>query len=186
MSPGLADAPFRIHRLPVDLIDRVVLDDGRAVILRPVLPQDAAATRAFVAGLSLRSRYRRFHMGLSHLPDAMLEGLTQVDHEQHVALVAQPVGEEAGALVAEARYVRRADSAAAEFALVVADDWQRQGLGRRLLQRLARHAARQGVAELHGDILHDNEAMLGLVRQLGARLGGAPGGRGLLRARFGP
>lgn len=186
MSPGLAGAPYRIHRLPVDLIDRIALDDGRAVIVRPVLPQDAAATRAFVAALSSRSRYRRFHVGLSHLPDALLEGLTQVDHDRHVALVAQPVGEEAGALVAEARYVRRADSASAEFALVVADEWQGQGLGRRLLQSLARHAARQGVKELHGDILHDNEAMLRLVRQLDARLGTSPGGQGLLRARFVP
>ena len=43
---------FRIHRYPTTLIDRVQQGDGRSVTIRPVLPQDAALQRAFVAALS--------------------------------------------------------------------------------------------------------------------------------------
>ena len=178
-----AEAPYRIHRLPVDLIDRVTLADGRELIVRPVLPQDAEATQDFVRALSRTSRYRRFHAGLPMLPAPLLEGLTQVDHDRHVALVAQTV-DDTPVLVAEARYVRRDDEPVAEFALVVADDWQGQGLGRMLLERLGRHAARHGVLRLEGDVLHDNAPLFALVEHFGGRITSPPGGHGVLRATF--
>lgn len=179
------EASRRPH-LPVGLIDRVTLRDGRGVVLRPVLPQDAAAAQEFVRALSLQSRRRRFHIGLVQLPPSLLERLTGVDHETHVAVVAQPAdadSDEPG-IVADARYVLDGDGCSAEFALAVADAWQGQGLGRTLLHSLTRHAARRGVRELHGDVLADNRPMVGLVDSLGAEVRVVRGERGVLRARF--
>jgi L-amino acid N-acyltransferase YncA len=90
--------------------------------------------------------------------------------EVHDGAVDQPV-----TLVAEARYVRNADSESAEFALVVADNWQRIGLGTTLTRVLARRARFTGVRRLWGDILEDNKAMRGLAHSLGARLSRAIG-----------
>jgi acetyltransferase len=73
-------------------------------------------------------------------------------------------------LVADARFVRNADSDSAEFALVVADNWRRIGLGTRLTRILAQRARFAGVRRLCGDVLDDNKAMRGLARSLGARL----------------
>lgn len=190
MSPAFAPAgagpapplPF----VPVGLMHPLALPDGRRVLVRPVLPQDGDAEQAFVAGLSAASRYRRFHVGLRVLPPSTLAQMTQVDHRSHVALVAQPQTEDDDdepPIVADARYVRQ-DAERAEFALAVADGWQRQGLGRHLLERLARHAARHGVRRLHGDVLADNAPMIALVTRLGARLRAHDGEPALLRATF--
>ena len=158
---------------PVGLIRPLTLRDGRRVLVRPVLPQDAATEQAFVMGLSAASRYRRFHVGLRMLPPTLLQQLTEVDHRAHVALVAQPEtdGSAPGdpGIVADARYVRTGDGRA-EFALAVADDWQHQGLGRALLQQLARHAARQGLHTLLGDVLADNLPMARLLQAMGCEL----------------
>ena len=90
--------------------------------------------------------------------------------EAHDGAVDQPA-----TLVAEARYVRNADSESAEFALVVADNWRRIGLGTTLTRILAQRARFTGVRRLWGDVLEDNKAMRGLAHSLGARLSRAIG-----------
>jgi GNAT superfamily N-acetyltransferase len=55
----------------------------------------------------------------------------------------------------------RAVTVRAEIALDVADDWQRLGLGTRLLHRLMSIARRQCVQDLFGDVLRDNAALRG-------------------------
>jgi len=158
--------------------DLLTLRDGRRVLVRPVLPQDAAAEQAFVVGLSPLARYRRFHLGLSELPAAQLRRFTEVDQSAHVALVA----ESADAIVADARYVRDATGRTGEFAIAVADAWQGSGLGRALMQRLLARARRSGLERLRGGVLADNEPMLAVMRRLGARLAADPEDATLYRA----
>ncbi len=183
---ALASTPWRF---PSVLIDRLALDDGRQVIVRPVLSFDAAAEQDFVRALSAGSRQRRFHVGLRELPPSLLRAMTEVDHDAHVAVVAEAIGDDDEAsIVADARYVRgpTPDLAAdeAEFAIAVADAWQGVGLGRALMKHLSRHAARHGVQRLVGDVLPGNRAMFAITDALGGRLAASPNGPGVIRAGF--
>jgi len=173
-------------RYPSALIDRLTLRDGRVVVVRPVAHFDAAAEQDFVRALSPASRLRRFHFGLRELPPSLLQAMTEVDHRDHVAIIAEAIeADDEPRLVADARYVREAaDPRGAEFALAVADDWQGRGLGRRLLARLSRHAARHGVQHLWGDVLATNQPMLALADVLGARVDASPEGANLRRVSF--
>jgi GNAT superfamily N-acetyltransferase len=178
-----------VWRFPSVLIDRLRLADGREVVVRPVLAFDAAAAQDFVRALSAGSRQRRFHVGLRELPPALLRAMTEVDHDAHVAIVAEAIGDDDEAtIVADARYVRgpTADLGRdeAEFAIAVADAWQGAGLGRTLMQRLARHAARHGITRLVGDVQHCNAAMFAITSALGGWLVASPNGPSVIRARF--
>jgi acetyltransferase len=174
-----------VPRFPVSLIDRLWLNDGRSVVVRPVLPQDADAEQRFVRALSPASRARRFHFGVRELAPGLLRSLTQIDHDRHVAVVAQADGEEdTPVIVADARYVRQDDGDEAEFAIAVADEWQGSGLGHQLLERLIRHARRHGVRRLVGDVLQDNQRMMELVRKSGGRMVHHPGDATLAQAAF--
>lgn len=167
--------------------DEIDLLDGRRVHVAPVRPQDADAERDFVGALSMTSRYRRFHFGLRELTPEASRAMTEIDQHHHVALVARPLGdtgETPAPIVADARYVMRADSADAEFAIAVADDWQGAGLGRALLARLSAHAREQGVRRLYGDVLWGNPGMLALVRSMGAQLSRLPGDATSVRVEF--
>jgi len=168
-----AEPRFQIHRYPTALIDRVQLRDGRSVTIRPVLPQDAALQQAFVQALSPATRYRRFHGPVKELPETTLRYMTEIDYASHLALLATTIDASQREIqVAEARWVRREPPDAtdvADFALVVADDWQRAGLGALLLSMLADSAAAQGIRRLSGDVLADNESMCRLLKRSGWR-----------------
>ena len=138
-------------RFPSALIDRIRLADGREVVVRPVLAIDAEAEQAFVRGLSLESRRKRFHLPIRELSPALLRQLTDVDHVGHVAIVAESLsGDDVPTIVADARYVK--EGAETHFAIAVADAWQNAGLGRAMTRRLLRYAERRGIARLVADM----------------------------------
>lgn len=182
-------APASAAAYPVGLIDRLNLPGQRAVVIRPILPQDADAEQAFVSGLSLASRHKRFHVGLQRLSPSLLKQMTEIDYRRHVALVAQAMADSRSLdavpeIVADARYVHLAATSEAEFAIAVADEWQSLGLGRALMARMARHAKAQGLSALVGDVLPENRRMLVLMRGLGAHTRPHPDGPQLVQVVY--
>jgi len=145
------------------------------VVIRPLLRQDAGAFRSFVEGLSPAARYERFQYVVKEVSPALLRLLVEADGRSHVALVATQ-GDE---VVGEARYVRA--GAGAEFALAVADEWRRRGVGKRLFAELLARARRDGLERLDGEVLTWNAAMLGFVEQQGFRVRSHPDDARLLR-----
>ena len=162
-------APPRLaRRYPAESVELRALPDGRPLLLRPLVPGDAPLLQDFVRGLSPESRYQRFQSGLRELSPALLAALVDVDYAQRMAFVAILYESRGKRLVGEARYAPAVDRpGGAEFALAVADDWQRHGIGARLFGKLLRHAAANGIARLHGDALYHNTAMLALARRHG-------------------
>jgi acetyltransferase len=143
----------------------VRLADDSRVTIRSIEPADAPLLVAGFAELSEESRYRRFFTPKRELDDGQLAYLTRVDHHDHEALVA--VDATGGSCVGVARFVRVAGEAA-EPAVVVADRWQRLGLGSALLERLTERARAEGVARFCGVVLAENEEAMGLLERLGA------------------
>jgi acetyltransferase len=158
-----------IHPYPVELIGDVELRDGTTLHVRPIRPEDAELERAFVNGLSEQARYYRFFYRLTELTPAMLARFTQVDYDRELALVALAPGPGAStqAFVGVGRYIASPDQVSAEFAIVVADAWQRRGVARVLMRGLIVCAKRRGFERLAGSILRVNEPMLAFVRSLG-------------------
>jgi acetyltransferase len=159
-----------IHPYPVELIEDVVLRDGATLTIRPIRPEDGELEREFVDGLSPESRYYRFFYQLHELTPAMLARFTQVDYDREMALVAiTDIGHPHGhpSFVGVARYIANPDGESAEFAVVVADDWQKRGVAHALMTRLIRSATDRGLARLDGSILRSNVAMLAFVAALG-------------------
>ncbi len=147
-------------------VEEVTLRDGSIVRLRPVRPEDKPLFLEAWERLSPRSRYRRFLAAKDRLTPAELRYLTEVDGENHVAIVALhgPPGRERG--VGVARFVRLPGRpGAAEAALAVTDDFQNRGLGALLADRLARAARRRGIRRAVCEVLPGNEPVRKLLRR---------------------
>ncbi len=139
---------------------------ARRVQIRPIEPDDKDALARGFDRLSEESRYRRFLSPRGPLSQAELSYLTEVDHRDHEALVA--VDPETDEGVGVARFIRSAeDPAVAELAVAVADDWQGQGVGSQLAAELARRAREEGVTCFTALALAENDAILGVLQDLG-------------------
>jgi acetyl coenzyme A synthetase (ADP forming)-like protein len=148
---------------PAELESEVLLADGRVAQVRPIVPEDAEALRAFAGRLSAETVYLRFFSARRQLTDAELRHFTNVDYERRLAIVAFVDGE----LVAVARYERLGDGNEAEVAFTVRDDQQGRGLGTVLLEHLASAALTRGITTFVGDTLPENSKMLGVFREAG-------------------
>jgi acetyltransferase len=156
-----------IHPYPAELETELSLRDGTRLQVRPIRPEDADLERAFVAGLSEETRYRRFMQNLPGLTPQMLARFTQVDYDRELALIALGSVRRRERILGVARYVANPDHESAEFAVVVADAWQGRGLGRALMELLIARARARGYSRLVGNVLAINTPMLGLAASLG-------------------
>jgi acetate---CoA ligase (ADP-forming) len=156
----------------------VILRDGSTLRLRAPAAEDADALVEFFAGLSDHSRYLHFH-GFPALGPKLVESLLEPDWEERGALV----GSLDGRIVAVANWVRLRDPRAAEVAFAVGDEFQRRGIGTRLLEQLAARAAAAGIEEFVAEVMHENSAMLGVFRDAGFSVTRAGEG-GELEIRF--
>jgi acetyltransferase len=153
---------------------RTRLRDGTEIVIRPIEPGDAEREQAFVRSLSPESRYFRFMSALRELPADMLYRFTHPDLRHELALVALTGEGDDARQIGVARCVGDAGRTSAEFAVVVADDWQNRGVGTRLLCELMRAAHALGLTQIWGDILATNHRMLGLMASLGFDIRAAP------------
>lgn len=155
---------------PADLAEHWSTADGTPVLIRPIRPDDAGIERDFINGLSERARYFRFMQNLKAVPETLLARLTQIDYGREMALIAvvDTAGKEAE--VGVARYITTIEGESCEFAVVVADAWQRRGIGLRLMEQLMVAARAYGFKRIEGDVLSNNAEMLALARKLGFRV----------------
>lgn len=174
---------YGIHHYPTECIETRVLADTSRQTLRPILPQDAGLLGDLMSRLSPEDRRRRFH-GVVKLSAPRLQEMACIDFRRHLALVVTTAWNGGGErLIADARYVVDADGQGAEFALVVDVAWQRQGVGAWAMRALQEAATHGGLQWLHGEVLHDNTPMLGLMRRCGFILSPDPEDDGLLRVQ---
>ena len=156
------------------------LPDGSPLVVRPIRADDKRLLEQGLANLSARSVERRFLAPKPRFSRAELRYLTEVDGRDHVALVAESPTQPARRLVGVARFVRLPDDpAAAEAAIVVADDWQGRGVGSVLARELAARARGLGVRRFTATMASDNEPARRLLQKLTDHLEQRHGGAGV-------
>ena len=141
--------------------------DGTPVTIRAIRPEDFELERQFVRGLSADTGYMRLLSG-RQLTNEEIERFVNVDERRETALVAIVQAQGREREVGVARFVRdEKRPGEAEFAIVLSDDWQGRGLGKRLLSVLIEFARTHGVRRMVGITLATNMGMLTLARRLG-------------------
>jgi acetyltransferase len=172
-----------LHSYPAHLSRTWTLASGESLRVRPIRHDDGELEEAFVCALSFESRYQRMLSGGTKVTAEWIDSMTHIDYRRHMAFAVTTAINGAEQFIGVGRYVADAVKSSAEVALVLADAWQGQGLGRRLLDNLLEHAASAGICEVVGVVLATNVAMLRLARSLGFAVTAEPGDATVMRIR---
>lgn len=159
-----------MNRTQLKELDRpVATHSGGGVAYREVVAADCDAMFSFLAGLSLRTRFLRFFAPASPPSPAVLRAMCGGGRTTD-AIVAT----HGGVVVAHGM---AADSVSPEGCLVsdigvvVADGWQNQGVGSRILDQVVARAMARGVSVLVMDVLPENKQMLAMISRRWAGAG---------------
>jgi acetyltransferase len=141
--------------------------DGIRFRIRPIRPDDESLDRQFIVRLSPESRYKRMMCAMKEPSPELMHRFVHVDYKRNMAFVAllgEPPNEE---MIGVARYSQDTDGPDCEFAVAVADAWQARGVGATLTRLLFEYAHEQGIHQVYGEILANNDQMIDLVHWLG-------------------
>ncbi|KAA0919782.1 bifunctional GNAT family N-acetyltransferase/acetate--CoA ligase family protein [Dietzia sp. ANT_WB102] len=141
----------------------VLGSDGRAVRVRPILPNDAEKISRFHISLSDRTRYLRYFGSHDVLSERELDRMTNVDYRDRMAFVAELGAEVIGMAI----YERLPNSTFAEVAFTISDQHQGRGLGSIFLEHLAGAAAECGIDHFEAEVLSENRSMIQVFRRAG-------------------
>ncbi|MEF8702471.1 MAG: GNAT family N-acetyltransferase [Candidatus Accumulibacter sp. UW26] len=148
------------------IFDRWQAKDGSWLAMRRMHPSDAPLLKDSLNQLSASARRNRFFASIAEFSDAAVQQLVDVDPEKTYPLVVLRTVDGMPVPIAGGRLIEEDDGSSCSFSLLVGDDWQGLGIGRRILKALLREAARRRLRQMYGHVLSDNQPMLRLARSL--------------------
>ena len=165
--PKLAIRPY-----PSNYVKEFANREGVEFTLRPIRPEDEPKMVAFHEKLSEQSVYLRYFRAFNLEQRTEHERLTRicyVDYDRSIALVAETADPKTGDLeiVAAGRLTRLQNPEEAEFAMLVRDDFQRRGVGTRLLSHLLEFGGNEGIKRVVAYMLPENRGMIEISEKLG-------------------
>jgi acetyltransferase len=172
LAPSAVPAPRHliIAPYPNQYESHWMMRDGTPLLLRPIKPEDESLVSDFYGKCSEETIYFRYFRHIKKWTHEMLIRFTQNDYDRELGLMAigQPPGPEI--MLGVSRLVMEANRETAEFAVMVADQWQGKGLGAKLVEEVIGIAKENQVKILWGEVLSSNKTMLDLVKRLGFTL----------------
>ena len=168
------NTPSSLHLVigpyPEEDESHMTTEEGMAISIRPVKPEDAPLFTTFSKSLSQTGIYYRFFSPLKEVKPTMLARFTQIDYDREIALIALDGDPETERILGVARIIGDPDGKTGEFAVLVGNPWQGRGIATCLLKKCLLIARDRGFESIHGVVLMENKGMLELGKKLGFKL----------------
>ncbi|WP_420644096.1 bifunctional acetate--CoA ligase family protein/GNAT family N-acetyltransferase [Candidatus Leptofilum sp.] len=168
--PELAIRPY-----PAQYIKEFTTEEGAQTVIRPIRPEDEPMMVQFHETLSERSVYLRYFRAFQLDQRVEHERLTRicfVDYDRDMALVvtAKNKRTDEDEIIAAGRLTKERGRDEAEFAMLVSDRYQGQGIGTAMLKHLLEIGKQEGVKRVVAYLLSENRGMRAICLKLGFRL----------------
>jgi acyl-CoA hydrolase/RimJ/RimL family protein N-acetyltransferase len=155
------------HQYPRELEEELKLPDGTEILVRPIRPDDEPRIKGMFYSFSEQTKYLRYHGTLKTMPHNRLQVFCNIDYDTEMALVVERGVTGHADIIGVARYMTNAAKRSAEMAFVVADAYQRKGLGTLLFRRLIEVGKQAGIRQFTADVLPENSGMLKIFHRSG-------------------
>lgn len=152
---------------PEELEARRKTRTGLEIVIRPVKISDEPMLKDFFYSLSDESMYQRFISARRDIPHETLQKLVVIDYTQKLTILAV-LGESGKETIAGiGQYSLNRDMDMAEIALVVGDQYQKQGIATELIAELTNLARSRGLIGFTAEVLMGNQPVFRLFNKMG-------------------
>jgi acetyltransferase len=143
------------------------MKNGQKVLLRAIRPEDEPMEEAMFEQLSRQSIYFRFFGYLPRVDHELLIRFTQIDYDREMAIIAVTEEEGKKKMIGVVRIISDPWNETAEYAIVVADPWQGNGLGTALTDFILEIARERGIGKVYAEVLSANDVMIHMLANRG-------------------
>jgi acetyltransferase len=161
---------------PTRYITPYYLNDNTQIILRPIRPEDEPLEYEMLASLSPETVRGRFFTSIKNIDHAELTRFCNIDYEREMAIVAEMHRGNVRKIIGVSRIIMESDYESGEFAVLVHDDFQNKGLGRKLVDMVIGIAQEKRMISIYGIVLSDNYRMLNICTKSGFKIEQMPEG----------
>lgn len=159
-----------IRPYPSQYISNWKTPDGQDVLIRPVMPEDEPMFVKFHETLSSETVYFRYFF-LQKLSQRVahdrLIRICFIDYDRSLALAAITNNAQGEKVIASVARITRTKNGDAEFAVIVADEFQSKKIGSHMMRTLLDVARKENVPRLTGTMLSENLRIQRLCKALG-------------------
>ncbi len=143
------------------------LRDGRPVTVRPIRAEDEPLLKEMMHELSEETLRVRFFVVPNEFTHMMLMKFCNVDYDREIGMVVELAEEGKRTIIGGGRLIVEPDTESGQFALLISDSFQKQGIGEKILDILIGIAQDKSLREIYGVVLTENAKMLGLAAKMG-------------------
>lgn len=138
---------------------------GKSVLLRPIRPEDEPLQEEMFKTFSLQTKRFRFFGPIGDTTHEMLIRYTQIDYDREIAIIAELDDGGKKKMAGVVRLIADPYNETAEYAIVIGDPWQGQGLGTLMTRYILEIARDRGIKKIFAYLLDDNKDMLHLFQK---------------------
>jgi len=146
-------------------VKQVTTKSGKTVTLRPIRPEDEPMEGEMFTHFSPETQRFRFFTRIKDITHQLLIRYTQIDYDREIAIIAETSDNGTKSMMGVVRLIGDAYAENAEFAIVVADPWQHEGLGSILMDYILEIAKERSIKKIYAYILPDNDRMLSMMKK---------------------
>ena len=161
------------------------LKNGLQLGVRPIRPEDEPMMVDFHRRLSEESVYLRYFSALKfsqRVAHSRLIRVCHVDYDRDIALIITYQKEDGEhEIVAAGRLTKSHGLNEGEYSMLIADDWQKLGIGTLLLKQLVQIGRDENLKQITADILPTNTGMMRVTEKAGFTMTHE---EGLIKARL--
>jgi len=137
------------------------------VCIRAAIASDVESLSIYFTGLSTATRNKRFMGARADLAMVAAECVAKVSHPDHFTLLAELRQQGQSTIIGETLYAYDAAARHGDFAISVADVFQRKGVGLQMMTAMERQASNLGHEMIAAETARANAEMRGLAKKAG-------------------
>ena len=164
INPPAPYSHLAILPYPHEFVSEKKLQDGTHVTLRPIKPEDVPMWHSLLASCSKESLWLRFRYSFKQATHDMAARFCFIDYDREIAIVAEVEEDNERKLVGVGRLVANTDHTDAEYAVLVADEYQGIGLGSLLTDYCLDICGKWNIHKVVAEIAPENKRMLSIFK----------------------